>query len=204
MRSRYFYIPSSRVESLDSYWYCDTQENVFRSGIQVQLFWGGDIAKSYLVDWKGEQLVQRPWDRNTLSWRTKGWPCDHSRVSPRGQVTVVSSGARELNFILKSMKPLEHFKQKWDRMYLVLAELETWPLLHVLQKPDHQETKHHTRRAGELDYAPRPRGVNTSSSEAGTKGLHSFYRQCMTSDFSGQCWLIIGSFKLGVLCSGEQ
>ena len=187
-----------------SYPYRDTQENVFGSGIQVQLFWGGDIEKE-LFDWQKEGTASAKalrWEQTELeNWRVAMWPWQSKSQRP-GHSGVI--WARALNFILKSMKPLEHFKQKWDWMYLVFAELGTWLLLHLLQKLDHQETKHHTGRAGELDYAPRTRGVNTYSSEAGTKGLQSFYRQCMTSDFSGQCWLIIGSFKLAVLCNGEQ
>ena len=41
-------------------------------------------------------------------------------------------------------------------------------------------------------YTSGPRGVNTSSSEPWRKELQSSYRQCMTPDFSGQCWLLIG------------
>ena len=35
-------------------------------------------------------------------------------------------------------------------------------------------------------------------------GLHVFYRQCMTSDYSGQYWLLIGGFKPGAVRAQEQ
>lgn len=44
----------------------------------------------------------------------------------------------------------------------------------------------------QVHYSSGPKGVNTSSSVPRTKELQNFYRQCMTPDFSGQCWLLKG------------
>ena len=56
----------------------------------------------------------------------------------------------------------------------------------VVAETSTQETKHHTRRVGELRliYTGRPRGVNTPSSEPQTKGLQSFYRQIIVDNTS--------------------
>ena len=57
-----------------------------------------------------------------------------------------------------------------------------------------QETKHHTRRVGELRFImlAGPEELTLQALSPLPKGLQSFYRQ----DCSGQHWLLIGWFKL--------
>lgn len=100
MRSRSFYIPCSDME-----WFhidiviCKGMYSgqEFRDTFSEEV----TLKRSIWLPQKGEPLVQRPWGRNTLRG-TEGRPCDCSIESPRGQITVVSSGARGLNFILKA------------------------------------------------------------------------------------------------------